>query len=67
MDTVTRLPRRRVYIGQTGVHLGNSYIWHSEPTLAPLDVSDGLVKATGATPGETDEAGNLSRDIDIRV
>ena len=49
---VKRLPRRRVYIGQTDVHSGNRGIWHSEPSLARLDVSDGLVKAAGARGGE---------------
>jgi hypothetical protein len=64
---VKRFPRRRVYIGQTGVHSGNRGIWHSEPRPAWLDVSEGLAKATCARGGETDEADNLSRDIDVRV
>jgi len=54
-------------VHRTGVHLGNRGIWHSEPRPARLDVSESLVKATGAIGGETDEAGNWSRDIDVRV
>jgi len=35
---VKRLPRRRVYIDQTMVHLGNRGIWHSELIPARLEM-----------------------------
>jgi len=61
---VKRLPRRRLFIGETGDKISNRGIWHSELITARVE---GLLKAPGARGGETDEADNVSGDTDDPV